>query len=146
MAVHIIYCIDNRLRQEQRENCHKALEKTREAREKQNLMYAKLKPLSPTKTPGRASGGPGTQAMDNTWKKTEGGGSVKKGRGGTVRPAVAEETRASIDSFEARLSTMPLSEPQTTPSSSPQQTTTTTTSAPHPATDNVSGRTYVYTL
>ncbi|CAI8022612.1 Sperm flagellar protein 2 [Geodia barretti] len=40
-----------KLRQDQRDNCQRALERAREGREKQNLMYSKLKPLSPTKTP-----------------------------------------------------------------------------------------------
>lgn len=94
----VVLC--DRLRSEQRENCHKALEKTREAREKQNLMYSKLKPLSPrTKTPGRVSGSPGKQ-------------STSEGRArGT---ALAEETRADIDWFEARLKTLPSSRAQTT--------------------------------
>ena len=92
-------------------------------------MYAKLKPLSPTKTPGKISGG--AQTMDSTGKKAEEG---VKGGG---RSVVAEETQASIDNFEARLRTMPLSGLQATPSSSPQQTTTTITAST--TTGNVSG-------
>ena len=60
--------------------------------------------------------------MDSTGKKAEEG--VK----GSGRSVVAEETQASIDNFEARLRTMPLSGLQTTPSSSLQQTITTTAS------------------
>lgn len=97
----------DRVRHEQRENCHKALERTREAREKQNLMYSKLKPLSPlTKAPGRVSGSPGKQSTSE--------GRADKGRG----TAVAEETRADINWFEARLKTLP--------TSGPHQPTTTT--------------------
>ena len=86
-----------RLRREQRDNCHKALERTREAREKQ-LMYTKLKPLSPTKMSGNGSGEP---AMTTTGKRT---GDVRQSRA----VGVAEETRASIDSFEARLKSIPV--------------------------------------
>ena len=100
-------------------------------------MYAKLKPLSPTKTPGKVSGGPGPQAVDNTGKKAEGGEHSRKGGGSTARSAVAEETRANIDRFEAQLRTMPLSGMQAMPSFSPQQTPP-TTSALHPTTGNVS--------
>ena len=82
------------MRLERRENCHKALERTKEAREKQSLMYAKLKPLSPTKSPPRSK------------SSGEPGGSGERARGRSM--AVAEETRASIDGFEARLRTMPV--------------------------------------
>ena len=81
------------MREEQRERCHKALERTREAREKQSLMYAKLKPLSPTKT------SPG--------KETAGERGKREGRKSQRSMAEAEDTRVNIDSFEAQLRTMP---------------------------------------
>ena len=73
-------------------------------------MYAKLKPLSPTKTPGKVSGEPviGDQQRRRT-------------------AVVAEETRASIDSFESRLRAMPVSG-STLPHSSPAPTTVNDTS------------------
>lgn len=125
------YVLPDRLRQEQRENCHKALEKTRDAREKQSLMYAKLKPLSPSKAAGKVSGSSGKLASSG--HRASGGWHARQGRQGraAVRTAVAEETQASIDSFEARLMTMPTSGAEATqPSFSPQQATVTTSEPP----------------
>jgi adenylate kinase family enzyme len=91
-----------KLRQEKRENCHRALERTREAREKQNLMYSKLKPISPTKTPQPKD--PATSEMRTV-----------EGRRSRRADAEAEETRVNINSFEARLRTLPASGMTTLP-------------------------------
>ena len=91
-----------RLRQEKRENCHRALERTREAREKQNLMYSKLKPISPTKTP---------QPKDPATSETR----TVEGRRSRRADSEAEETRVNINSFEARLRTLPASGMTTLP-------------------------------
>lgn len=78
-------------------------------------MYAKLKPLSPTKPPqNKTSGEPGG-------KNTRDGRQQEKTRAKTM--AVAEETRNNIDNFEAQLKTMPVT--ISLPYSSPQSTNTT---------------------
>ena len=111
-----------RLRQEQRENCHKALERGREARDKQNLMYSKLNPLSPSKTTSKTPGSTGRKgAVDGAeWQ-------ARQQRRAAVRAALAEETRDNIDSFEARMKTTPTSgaqppSPQHTATSAPPTT------------------------
>ncbi len=68
--------------------CHKSLERSREFRESQSLLYTRLKPLSPSKS-------------SPTRSKTT--GSVP-GHSGRSQAAEALATRAGIDSFEAGLS------------------------------------------
>lgn len=108
--------LPHRLRQEQRENCHRALERAREAREKQNVMYSKLKPLSPGKKP---------QTRDPTSERR-----VLEGRKSRRSDAEAEETRVNIDSFEARLKTMPALGTSGSPLDQLTDTTTGTVSIP----------------
>ena len=91
-----------RLRQDQRDNCQRALERAREGREKQNLMYSKLKPLSPTKTPQSKDPATSERMTVEGWRSRRAN-------------AEAEETRVNISNFEARLRTLPASGMATSP-------------------------------
>ena len=83
-------CACSRIQTERRELCHKSLEKSREVRERQAQLYAKLKPLSPSKPP------PTTTRSKTTGSITE------RGRSRRVQ-AEALATREGIDNFEAAL-------------------------------------------
>ena len=65
-------------------------------------MYSKLKPLSPTKTP---------QSKDPATRERM----TVEGRRSRRANAEAEETRVNINSFEARLRTLPASGMATSP-------------------------------
>ena len=86
---HPLCSVHHRTQQERREACLRALENSQKLKERQLQLYSKLKPLSPSKKQaGKTSPRKPTraelQARERTW-------------------AVADETRASIDNFEASL-------------------------------------------
>lgn len=85
-------------------------------RERQSLMYAKLKPLSPSKSVGVGRG---------EEKKTE-ERALTQQRRVAQRAGVAEETRASIEAFENKLKATPSSGFQGAGQALPPQHTTAT--------------------
>ena len=79
----------HRTLQDQREACLTALERSRKLKERQLQLYSKLKPLSPgKKQAGKTSPRKSTRAELQARERTQ---------------MVADETRASIDAFEATL-------------------------------------------
>ncbi len=94
-----------RIQQERREVCQKSLERSREVRESQSHMYARLKPLFPSKaSPAHSCNTTDSVAGSKpspTRSKTT--GSVP-GRSVRVQAAEALATRDGIDRFEAELS------------------------------------------
>jgi len=85
---------EERIQLERKEACHRALEKSQQVRERQTQMYAKLKPLSPGK-PGGRNATPGKKATRAELLTVE--------REAARSRAVANETRESINTFEASI-------------------------------------------
>ena len=80
-----------RLQRQRKDLCHQSLEKSKQVREGQAQMYAKLKPISGTAKSPRTTTSPET-------KQTH----TKRSR---VRTRlIAAQTRASIEEFEASIS------------------------------------------
>ena len=86
----------SRLQEERKEACQRALERSCQVREKQTHMYAKLKPIVTSKSASKRSRSP-RPAPSTT-------GSKSADRAANVRnKLIAEETRTSIDAFEATM-------------------------------------------
>ena len=107
-----------RIQRERREVCHKSLERSREFRESQSVLYTRLKPLYPSKpsptrskTTGSVPGHSGPSKPSPTRSKTT---SSVPGHSGRSQAAEALATRASIDSFEAGLSLRSATRPHST--------------------------------
>ena len=86
-----------RLQEERKVACQKALEKSCHVRERQTQMYAKLKPITTSKTTSRKSKSqshPNLQPFELLASER-----ARHAR----NKAIAEETRASIDEFEASI-------------------------------------------
>ena len=93
--LHQIWLLSSsRIQLERKEACHRALEKSQQVRERQTQMYAKLKPLSPGKS-GRRNATPGKKATRAELLTVE--------REAARSRAVANETRESINAFEASI-------------------------------------------
>ena len=80
----------HRLQSERKEACHRALENSRQVREKQLQMYAKLKPLPTGKQKTPPQGATRTQLLAQE-------------RSVARHQAIAEETRDNIATFEASM-------------------------------------------
>ena len=87
-----------RLQEERKEACQKALEKSCQVRESQIQMYAKLKPITTSKSASRKSKSPHPSHSQQTAEllATE---RVRRAR----NKAIAAETRVSIDEFESSI-------------------------------------------
>ena len=82
----------SRIQLERKQLCHKSLENSRVVRERQAQLYAKLKPLSPSKPSPRTPG-----------ERSRTAGSLSSEKSRSHRQAEANATRDSIDAFEATL-------------------------------------------
>ena len=87
-----------RLHEERKEACQKSLEKSCQVRERQTQMYAKLKPITSSKSASRKPKSPHPTSSQQTAEllATE---RVRLARS----KAIAAETRASIDEFESSI-------------------------------------------
>lgn len=85
-----------RTQEERKEACQKALEKSCQVRERQTQMYAKLKPLETTKSASKKS-----KAVQFGETSTTGPVTSKVSQARSKH--IAEETRASINAFEATI-------------------------------------------
>lgn len=115
------------------EHCHKSLEQSRITRERQSILYKKLKPLSPSKGVFRARSSPGIHSA--TFRHAA-----------PLRKKIADETQRSIDQFELSLkkrSTLPsvgplmLHHPPGSPSITAKPSTSPDTTAKSTSTDAV---------
>ena len=84
-----------RLQEERKEACQKALEKSCLVRERQTQMYAKLKPIVTSKSAGRSSKLPRPPQTTADLLASR--------RAYARNKAIASETRASIEAFEATM-------------------------------------------